>query len=42
MCVRPKGFGSAVCETIYTIYLSLCTQTADPNPFGGTHCKYIL
>ena len=28
-------------DTIYTIYLSLCTQTADPkfpNPFRGTHC----
>ena len=22
--------GSAVCYTVYTIYLSLCTQTADP------------
>ena len=21
--------GSAVCDTIYTVYLSLCTQTAD-------------
>ena len=23
------------------IYLSLCTQTADPNPFRGTHCMYM-
>ena len=30
-----KGFGefaSAVSDTIYTIYLSLCTHTADQNP----------
>ena len=27
--VPRKGFGSAVWDTIYTIYLSLCTQTAD-------------
>ena len=24
---------------IYTIYISLCTQTADPNHFRGTHCS---
>ena len=31
--VPRKGFGSVDCDTIYTIYLSLCTQSADPNPF---------
>ena len=25
--------------TKYNIYISLCTQTADPNPFLGTHCS---
>ena len=25
-----NDIGSVVCDTIYTIYLSLCTQTADP------------
>ena len=34
--VSRKGFGSSDCDTIYTIYLSLCTQTADPNLFRGT------
>ena len=24
--------------TLYALYLSLCTQTADPNHFRGTHC----
>ena len=35
-CVPRKWFRSAVCDTIYTIYLSCCTQTADPNPFRDT------
>ena len=30
---------SADCDTIYTIFLSLSSQTADPNPFRGTHCS---
>ena len=34
--VPRKGFRSAVCGTIYTIYLSLCTKPADPNPFRDT------
>ena len=33
-------YGSAVCDTIYTIYISLCTQKADPKPFRGTHCSW--
>ena len=39
--VPPKGFGvfeSAVCDTVY---LFLCTHTADPKfpkPFRCTHC----
>ena len=37
-CVPRKGFGSADCDTKFTIYLPLCTQSADPNPFRGTHC----
>ena len=36
--VLRKWFGSANCDTIYTLYLSLCTQTANPNHFRGTHC----
>ena len=36
--VPRKGLGSADCDSIYTIYISLCTQTADPIPFRGTHC----
>ena len=31
--VPRKWFGSADCDTIY-----LCTQTADPNSFRGSHC----
>ena len=34
-----QWFGSAICETTFTIYLSLCTKTADPNPCWGTHVK---
>ena len=34
--VPRKWFGSAVCDTLYTIYPSLCTQSADPNHFRGT------
>ena len=37
--VSRKRFGSANCHPIYTIHLSLCTQTADLNPFRGTHCS---
>ena len=38
--VPQEMFGSADCDTIlYTIYLSLCTQSADPSPFRGTHCS---
>ena len=36
--VPRKGVLTAFCDTIYTIYLSVCTQTADPNSFRGTHC----
>ena len=36
MCLK-KGSGQLV-MIIYTINLSLCTQTAGPNPFRGTHC----
>ena len=36
--VHRKGFVSADCDTIYTIHLSLCTQSADPNSFRGTAC----
>ena len=32
-CVPRKGLRSADCSTIYTIYLSFCSQSADPNPF---------
>ena len=35
-----KGW-SAVCDTTYTIYLSL-SQKADPNPFQGTHCIHCM
>ena len=41
-CVPRKGFGSADCEALYTIYLFLCTQKADPNPFRGTHCMLMI
>ena len=34
--VPQKWLGSAECDIIYTIYLFLCTQSADPNPFRGT------
>ena len=40
--VPRKWFGSADCDTIYIIYKSFCTQTADPNHFWGTHCMYLL
>ena len=29
LAVPRKGFGSADFDTVYTIYLSLCTQSAD-------------
>ena len=28
--------------TLFTIYPSFCTQTADPNPFQDTHCHCAL
>ena len=34
--VPRKSFGSSDCDTLYNIYLSLCGQSADPNPFRGT------
>ena len=34
--VPRKWFGSADCDTIYIIYLSLSTQTTDSNHFRGT------
>ena len=37
--VPRKWLGSADCGTKYNIFLSLCTQTADPKPFRGTHCS---
>ena len=40
--VPRKGFVSAVCDTLYTIKLSLCTHTADPDPFRGTHCGTLF
>ena len=40
--VPRKWFGSADCDTIYIIYKSFCTQTADPIHFWGTHCMYLL
>ena len=39
MKMGRKWLGSADCDTIYTIYLSFCTQTADLNLFRGTHCS---
>ena len=33
--VPRKAFGSADCDALYTIYLSFCTQPADPNAFRG-------
>ena len=41
-CLPRKGFGSADCGIVYTIYLSLCTQSADLNPFRVTHCSKVL
>ena len=39
---RPrKWFGSADFDTKYSIYLSFWAQTADLNPFRGTHCICI-
>ena len=35
---HSKRFESADFKTIYTVYLSLCIQTADPNPIQGSHC----
>ena len=32
-----KRFGSADCYTMYTIYIFSATQSADSNPFRGTH-----
>ena len=39
--VPRKWFGSADCNTIYTIYPSLCTQSADLNLFRRkAGCKH--
>ena len=43
--VLRKAFASADCDTICTIYLSLCTHKADPNspnPFRGIHGSCVL
>ena len=40
--VSRKWFGSADCDSICTIYLSLCTHTADPNPIWGKHWSTML
>ena len=37
LAVPRTGFGSADFD-VYTIYLSLCTQSADPNHFRGIRC----
>jgi len=34
LAVPRKGFRSADCDTLYAIYLSIFTQSADPSPFG--------
>ena len=44
LCYRPsleKGSDQMI-VTLYTysINLFLCSQTADPNPFRGTHCSF--
>ena len=39
MCAS-KRVRISCCDTIFTIYLSLCTLSADPNPFRGTHCSF--
>ena len=36
-----REFASAVSDTIYGIYLSICTHTADPNSFRGIHCTQM-
>ena len=37
---RPsKRVRISYCDSIYTIYLSLCTQSADPNLDRGTHYR---
>ena len=38
LTVLRKWLGPADCDNIYTVYLSLYTQSADPNPFRGKHC----
>ena len=37
VCFEKGSNQLFVTQYMYTIYLSLCTQTADPNPFRGTH-----
>ena len=39
---HPSKMVKSADDTIYTIYQSLFTQSADPNPFRGTHCCYPL
>ena len=39
--VPRKRFGSADCDTIYYIHLSLCTQPAVPNLFEYILCGLI-
>ena len=38
ICCASKRVRIRCCDSIYTVYLSLCTLSADPNPFRGTHC----
>ena len=38
MICASKRVRIRCCDSIYTVYLSLCTLSADPNPFRGTHC----
>ena len=40
--VPRKAFTSADCDTVYTIYLSLCPQSADASAFLAMACIYIL
>ena len=37
-----KAFASVNCDTVYTIYESLCTQSADANVFRGTAFSLTL
>ena len=41
-CVPQKGFETADCgQREISMHVSLCKQTADPNPFRGIHCSYV-